>query len=82
MTAYRQQALVCAGLLRDGPGRPAALRGVVPEAGAILLRNVYGWFERSQRGVYRLTEAGEAALLRWPEWVESGRGSDQGAKAA
>jgi DNA-binding PadR family transcriptional regulator len=32
-----------------------------------LLRNVYGWFERTQRGVYRLTSLGEAALQRWPE---------------
>ena len=31
-----------------------------------LLRNVYGWFERTERGVYRLTALGEAALLRWP----------------
>jgi len=26
---------------------------------------VYGWFERTERGVYRLTDLGEAALLRW-----------------
>lgn len=66
MTAYRQQALTCAALLREGPGRVRDLRPVVPEAGRILLRNVYGWFERSQRGVYRLSDLGEAALLRWP----------------
>jgi hypothetical protein len=39
---------------------------VVPDAGRILLRNVYGWFERTQRGVYQLTADGEAALRRWP----------------
>ena len=66
MTAYRQQALACAALLRAGPGRPLDLRAVAPEAGRILLDNVYGWFARTQRGVYRLTDAGEAALLRWP----------------
>jgi hypothetical protein len=27
---------------------------------------VYGWFERAEHGVYRLTELGEAALRRWP----------------
>jgi hypothetical protein len=66
MTAYRQQALACAALLRAGPGRPLDLRAVAPEAGRILLDNVYGWFERTQRGVYRLTDVGEAALQRWP----------------
>ena len=65
VTAYRQQALACAALLRAGPGRPRELRAVAPNAGLILLRNVYGWFERTQRGWYRLTDLGEAALQRW-----------------
>jgi hypothetical protein len=65
MTAYREQALACAAMLRAGPGKVAALRAVAPDAGRILLHNYYGWFERAQRGVYRLTDAGEAALLRW-----------------
>ena len=66
MTAYRQQALACAVLLQAGPGRPRDLRAVAPEAGSILRRNVYGWFQRTERGVYRLTAQGDAALLRWP----------------
>jgi hypothetical protein len=28
---------------------------------------VYGWFERAERGIYVLTEAGQAALKRWPQ---------------
>jgi hypothetical protein len=67
MTAYRQQALVCAAVLQKGPARPRDLRAVAPEAGRILLQNVYGWFERTERGVYRLNSQGEAALLRWPQ---------------
>jgi hypothetical protein len=39
---------------------------VAPDAGQILLRAAYGWFERAERGMYRLTELGEAALRRWP----------------
>jgi hypothetical protein len=66
MTAYRQQALDCAALLKAGAGRPRELRAVAPDAGSILLRNVYGWFERTGRGLYRLTAVGEAALERWP----------------
>jgi hypothetical protein len=65
MTAYRQRALRCAAALRDGSRPVAGLRAVEPEAGPILLRNVYGWFTRESRGVYALTEAGRHALLRW-----------------
>jgi hypothetical protein len=75
MTAYRQRALACAAVLRDGPRRPRDLREVAPDSAAILLRNVYGWFEREARGVYRLTPAGEASLLRWPP-VDTGCGTD------
>ena len=66
MTAYRQRALACAARLRTGAGRPRDLRAVAPDAGRILLRNVYGWFERTSPGRYRLTTLGEAALDRWP----------------
>jgi hypothetical protein len=65
MTAYRQQALDCAAALREGPLRPRDLKPVAPDAASILQRNVYGWFERLERGIYRLTEPGEAALKRW-----------------
>jgi hypothetical protein len=65
MTAYRQQALDCAAALRDGPKRPRDLRAIAPDAGSILLRNVYGWFERVQHGIYRLGPLGEQALGTW-----------------
>jgi hypothetical protein len=65
MTAYRQQALVCASCLADGPRRTSDLRSLVPNAGSILLRNVYGWFTRKERGVYTLTSEGASALARW-----------------
>jgi hypothetical protein len=69
MTAYRQQALACASALSRGPQRVRDLRAQVPDAGKILLRNVYGWFDRTERGVYGLTEAGRAALKRWPQYA-------------
>ena len=37
----------------------------VETAGRILLRNVYGWFERAGRGQYRLTPLGQEALVTW-----------------
>lgn len=66
MTAYRQQALACAAALKEGPLRPRDMKPVAPDAGRIMLGNVYGWFERVEKGVYALTETGREALLRWP----------------
>jgi len=62
MTAYRQQAMACVAALRDGPLRLAALRAAAPDAAKIMQRNVYGWFEREDRGVYRLSPLGHAVL--------------------
>jgi hypothetical protein len=67
MTAYRQQALACAAAMSGGPRRVRDLRADCPDAGKILLHNVYGWFDRAERGVYVLTDAGRAALKRWPQ---------------
>ncbi len=66
MTAYRQQALICAAALAQGPRRVRELKAAVPDAPKILLNNVYGWFVRVERGVYALAEPGRAALVRWP----------------
>jgi hypothetical protein len=65
MTAYRQQALACPAALAKAPTRPRDLKGSMPDAPKILLRNVYGWFVRVERGVYTLSEGGRAALIRW-----------------
>jgi hypothetical protein len=67
MTAYRQQALACAFAMTNGPRRVRDLRPEIPDAPKILQHNVYGWFDRAERGVYVLTEAGQAALKRWPQ---------------
>ncbi len=67
ITAYRQAALRCAAALRDAGGGPLKVRAVraaagVEEAGKILYRNVYGWFEPAGRDAYRLAEAGRRDL--------------------
>jgi hypothetical protein len=67
MTAYRQRALSCAAAMAAGPRRVRELRPENPDAGKILLHNVYGWFDRVDRGIYALTDAGHAALKRWPQ---------------
>jgi len=70
MTAYRQDALACAAAMTDSPKRPRDLKTVSPRAASILLHNYYGWFARMERGVYALTELGQAAL-RSQTMVES-----------
>jgi hypothetical protein len=65
MTAYRQEALRCAGLLaKNGPMKVALLKiaAEAPKAGMILRDDHYGWFERVERGIYALTPKGKAGL--------------------
>ena len=65
MTAYRQEALRCAGLLaKNGPMKIAALKlaAEAPKAAAILSADYYGWFERVERGIYQLTPQGHVGL--------------------
>ena len=72
VTAYRQDALRCARVLAHGGPMPVgSLRTAagVPRAARILQRNVYGWFDRIERGTYRLTPEGDQALSRFAEGI-------------
>lgn len=62
MTAYRQRALACAAAMREAGARPRDLRHLAEDAGTILSRNVYGWFERVRPGHYRLSDQGRAMI--------------------
>jgi hypothetical protein len=73
VTAYRQEALRCAQLLQaHGPMKVALLRrdGQAPNAGKILLQDVYGWFQRLERGIYALSEGGAAGLAAFAHVLE------------
>lgn len=73
MTAYRQDALRCAiELGKRGPLKLRDLRTLsgVERATSIMQRDVYGWFDRVERGVYALTPAGDQALVTFQEAVE------------
>jgi hypothetical protein len=61
MTAYRQDALKCAEHLKaNGPTRIRDVKTAtsVDRAANIFRDNVYGWFEKVERGVYGLSTAG------------------------
>jgi hypothetical protein len=72
MTAYRQQALAVANALAGTPSRPRDLRILAPDAAKILQGNVYGWFERIERGLYGLTSSGRVALVTWADKFQPG----------
>jgi hypothetical protein len=82
MTAYRQQALAVAHALAGAPSRPRDLRPMAPDAAKILQGNVYGWFERIERGLYGLTGAGRAALVTWANHVGGEAKAVDGARLA
>ncbi len=72
VTAYRERALQCALALQcHGPSSPRQIREWTGYAKAdMMLRDdYYGWFARVQKGVYRLTASGEAALRDYREVV-------------
>lgn len=65
VTAYRQAALGCAAHLgTHGPTKASVVAAAtgVTQAASIMRRDVYGWFQRIERGVYALSPKGGAAL--------------------
>jgi hypothetical protein len=74
VTAYRQAALRCAAHLgQHGPSKAAEVaRAAGVERGARIMRDdVYGWFERVERGIYQLSPKGEAALQAYADVLAS-----------
>jgi hypothetical protein len=72
VTAYRQDALRCAAVLASrGPTKASAVahEAGVPKATGLMYRDVYGWFQRAERGVYELSPKGRAALQAYADVV-------------
>lgn len=68
VTAYRERALRIAELLsRHDVMAPRHIRDELsePQAAMILQHNYYNWFERVQKGRYKLNEAGHEALAEY-----------------
>ncbi len=64
MTAYRQDALRCAVVLRAGPLKAALVAKAtgVTRAATLMRADHYGWFQRQSPGIYALTAKGQADL--------------------
>jgi hypothetical protein len=72
VTAYRENALcIAAELARGGAMEPKQLRalGTGEKTLSILRDNVYEWFERIDRALYRLNAAGVSALVTYADVV-------------
>lgn len=76
LTAYKEQALCVARLLREkGPMQASEVKkaGGPPNSTSILSRNVLGWFDRENAGgsryLYRITPKGLAALEEYREFL-------------
>lgn len=70
VTAYREEALDCANLLaRQGATKAAMVRDAtgVRKASTILRDDVYGWFEKVDRGIYAIAPAGRSALVQYAD---------------
>jgi len=73
VTAYRQSALRCAAhLAASGPTKASAVAAVteVREAATLMRRDVYGWFERVERGIYALSPRGQQACQTYADEIE------------
>lgn len=68
MTAYRQGALAIGWFLKEnGPTKASNVAQTLqePKARDILYRDVYGWFDRESRGVYKLSPRGKKEIPHW-----------------
>lgn len=73
VTAYRENALQIACYLAErGPLSPRELRGLGTgsKTQTILSKNVYGWFDRVERGVYTVHDSGREALEQYPQLAQ------------
>jgi len=74
VTAYRQDTLRCARYLdREGPTKASLVKAEtgVSRAPQILLKDVYGWFYRVERGIYAVSPAGQNALGSYADVLET-----------
>ena len=68
ITAYRQRAVaICQFLEVNGPTKASHVAQSLtePKARDILYRDVYGWFERTSRGVYKVSPRGKQEIRSW-----------------
>lgn len=74
LTVYREKALLAASyLIENGEMRVKDLRDVTgyEKMQTLLRNNYYGWFEKADRGIYKLSPAGKEALSTYSEVIKN-----------
>lgn len=74
VTGYRQDALRCAAYLAEygaSKGAAVAKDTGVPVATRIMRDNHYGWFDKVEKGTYRLSDAGKKGLADWADALDT-----------
>lgn len=74
VTAYKESAIFVACCLEKyGPLSPKQVKDLVSEnikPQSILSQNFYGWFDKVEKGIYSINDAGRAALLEHKKFAE------------
>jgi hypothetical protein len=74
VTAYKESAIYVACCLdKFGPMSPKQVKEHVSEnikPGSILSQNFYGWFDRVEKGIYGINDAGKTALQEHKQFTE------------
>jgi len=73
LTAYRQRCIrVAEYLLKKPTAKGAEIKKEIgePQATQFLHNNYYNWFDKVERGVYKLSEQGRKELPAWSENLE------------
>lgn len=68
MTAYREQALKIVGILRiveSSSAKELNDCGCSEKSLSILTKNFYGWFEKKEKGIYRLSKFGISDTIKY-----------------
>lgn len=74
MTAYRQKALAIATyLMEHGETKASVIAKTLeePKTRAILYDNVYGWFERQGKGIYKMSPRGNSEVTGWTDNLDN-----------
>ncbi len=72
ITAYKEQALMIAYILKDGKLPLKEIKKITNnyKTSSILQKNYYHWFDRVERGVYQLNDQGLLALTEYSAVID------------
>lgn len=72
MTSYKEQSLLIAHALKDGPKTITEVKEKTSNSkcGGILSRNFYKWFNRVETGTYELSDIGKEALITYKKMLK------------